>query len=277
MSGTPSPLMQLDIVSLFPPMFEALTNYGVTRRAFEQNICTLAHWNPRDFATDNYRTIDNRPFGGGPGMVMTPEPLDKAITSARERQAALGIKPKVIYLSPQGPVLKHERVMELSREPGLVLIAGRYEGIDERVLQQHDVEEISLGDYVLSGGELAVMVLLDAIIRQLPGVLNDAQSAVEDSFYDGLLDCPHYTRPEVYLSQAVPPVLLSGNHAEIAKWRLLQRLQRTQTRRPDLFGQRVLSKQESRLLGLEPPKRRRKVASEQEQGSNNMEKNHESD
>lgn len=270
--------LQLDVITLFPPMFEALTAYGITRRAFENGICELKCWNPRDFATDSYRTIDDRPYGGGPGMVMLPEPLDQAIAAAKQRQAAAGHVPRLIYLSPQGPVLTHEKVMQLAQEPGLILLAGRYEGVDERVLQLHDAEEISLGDYVLSGGELPAMVLMDALIRQLPGVLNDAQSAVEDSFYDGLLDCQHYTRPEVYRGQAVPPVLLSGNHAEIAKWRLQQRLQRTQARRPDLFGQRVLSKQESRLLGLEPTKRRRtKVVSEQEQDSNTMGKNHESD
>lgn len=266
--------MQLDVISIFPEMFDALKNFGVTRRAFEQGICELATWNPRDFARDNYRTVDDRPYGGGPGMVMLPEPLDAAIAAARARQAERGVSaPRVMYLSPQGAVLNHQRVMALAAEPGLVLLAGRYEGIDERVLELNAVEEISLGDYVLSGGELPAMVLMDALIRQLPGVLNDAQSAVEDSFYDGLLDCPHYTRPEIYQGREVPPVLLSGNHAEIAKWRLQQRLRRTQDRRPDLFGQRVLSKQESRLLGLEPAKRRRqRRASEQEQDSENMEK-----
>lgn len=267
------PTVQLDVVTLFPPMFQALTDWGITRRAFEQGICQLQCWNPRDFTHDAYRTVDDRPYGGGPGMVMLAEPLDLALTAARQRQQALGVNPRVIYLSPQGRVLDHARVMQLAQEPGLILLAGRYEGVDERVLQLHDVEEISLGDYVLSGGELPAMVLLDALIRQLPGVLNDAQSAVEDSFYDGLLDCPHYTRPEVYRGQAVPPVLLSGNHAHIAAWRLQQRLLKTRARRPELFGQRVLSKQESRLLGLEPAKRRKRgTVSEQEQDSGNMEK-----
>lgn len=269
--------MQLDVITLFAPMFDALTQWGVTRRAFELGLCQLQCWNPRDFTQDNYRTVDDRPYGGGPGMVMLPQPLDEAISAAKARQAAFGIQPRLIYMSPQGRVLQHERVMQLVQEPGLILLAGRYEGVDERVLQLHDAEEISLGDYVLSGGELPAMVLLDALIRQIPGVLNDAQSAVQDSFYDGLLDCPHYTRPEVYRGQEVPPVLLSGNHAAIASWRLQQRLLRTQTRRPDLFGQRELSKQESRLLGLEPAKRRKKAVSEQEQDSSTWKNNHESD
>ena len=240
--------MIFDVVTLFPPMFEAVSHYGISRRALENGLFALHCWNPRDFSSDNYRTIDDRPYGGGPGMVMVPEPLDAAITAAKQRQAELGITPRVVYLSPQGPVLNHAKVMQLVAEPGLVLIAGRYEGIDERVLALHQVEEISLGDYVLSGGELAAMVLIDAIVRQLPGALNDAQSAVEDSFVDGLLDCPHYTRPEQYKGMPVPDVLLSGNHALISRWRLQQRLARTQARRPDLLAARTLTKEESRLL-----------------------------
>lgn len=241
--------MNFDVITLFPPMFDALAKHGITRRALEQERFQLQLWNPRDFTEDNYRTVDDRPYGGGPGMVMLAEPLEKAILAAKERQKQAGVaNPRVIHLSPQGKVLTHQRVMELTREPGLVLLASRYEGVDERLLRHQVDEEISLGDYVLSGGELAAMVLIDAIVRQLPGVLGDAESAVQDSFVDGLLDCPHYTRPEVYQGEAVPEVLLSGHHAEIQRWRLKQALGRTWLRRPDLLAARQLTKQESGLL-----------------------------
>ncbi|HCA27300.1 MAG TPA: tRNA (guanosine(37)-N1)-methyltransferase TrmD, partial [Betaproteobacteria bacterium] len=190
-----------------------------------------------------------RPYGGGPGMVMLAEPLEKAIEAAKQRQCGIGVaQPRVIYLSPQGERLNHRRVMELSERPGLIFLAGRYEGVDERLLSRQVDEEISIGDYVLSGGELAAMVVIDAIVRQLPGVLGDADSAAEDSFVDGLLDYPHYTRPEVYAGMAAPPVLLSGNHAEIRRWRLRQALGRTALRRPALLEKRGLSVEEKKLL-----------------------------
>ncbi|MEW5943008.1 MAG: tRNA (guanosine(37)-N1)-methyltransferase TrmD [Pseudomonadota bacterium] len=240
---------QFDVVTLFPPMFGAVTEYGVTRRAREQGRYELHLWNPRDFTEDNYRTVDDRPYGGGPGMVMLAEPLEKAIVAARQRQLAAGTaKPKVIYLSPQGRLLDHAKVMELIGAQGLILLAGRYEAVDERLLERQVDEEISIGDYVLSGGELPAMVLIDSIVRQLPGVLGDAESAAQDSFVNGLLDCPHYTRPEVYQGQAVPEVLMSGNHARINRWRLKQALGRTWLRRPDLLAARQLTKEESGLL-----------------------------
>jgi tRNA (guanine37-N1)-methyltransferase len=212
--------MQFDIVSLFPELFAAITQSGITRRAFEQGRCTLGLWNPRDFTSDNYRTVDDRPYGGGPGMVMLAKPLEMALTAAAQRQQDQGLpRPRVIYLSPQGRVLNHQRVMQLATEPGLVLLCGRYEAVDQRLLDRCVDEEISIGDFVLSGGELPAMALMDAVIRQLPGVLHDDASAAEDSFVNGLLDYPHYTRPEVYEGVAVPPVLLGGHHAEIVKWR----------------------------------------------------------
>ena len=228
--------MQFDVVTLFPEMFAALTQSGITRRAFEQKKCELALWNPRDFTTDNHRTVDDRPYGGGPGMVMLAKPLEAAIGAARQRQQQQHASlPRVVYLSPQGRPLTHQRVMQLSAEPGLVLLCGRYEAIDQRLLDRCVDEEISLGDFVLSGGELPAMALMDAVIRQLPGVLNDGASAVEDSFVNGLLDCPHYTRPEEYDGVAVPPVLMGGHHAEIEKWRRQQMLLATVNKRPDLI------------------------------------------
>ncbi len=245
--------MIFDVVTLFPEMFDALTQYGITRRAIEQHRFALQTWNPRDFTTDKYRTIDDRPYGGGPGMVMLGEPLGAAINAAKQRQAAAGVsKSRVVYLSPQGRQLSQAVVKELvaKSDQGLILLAGRYEGIDERLIRQYVDEEISIGDYVLSGGELAAMVLVDSLVRQLPGVLGDAESAEQDSFADGLLDCPHYTRPEVFNGEVVPPVLLSGNHADIKRWRLSQSLGRTWLRRPDLLAKRNLTKEESRLLTL---------------------------
>jgi tRNA (guanine37-N1)-methyltransferase len=242
--------MRFDVVTLFPEMFEALTKYGVTRRAAEQGKFELQAWNPRDFTTDNYRTIDDRPYGGGPGMVMLAEPLEKAISAAKAAQAKSGkAKSRVIHLSPQGRQLTHEVVMELlARDEGLILLASRYEGVDERLLRSQVDEELSIGDYVLSGGELAAMVVMDSVVRQIPGVLGDDASAQQDSFVQGLLDCPHYTRPEIYNGEAVPEVLMSGHHAEIEKWRLKQALGRTAERRPDLLAHRQLTKQEARLL-----------------------------
>jgi tRNA (guanine37-N1)-methyltransferase len=242
-------MFQFDVVTLFPEMFEAVTENGVTGRARERRIFDLVAWNPRDFAVNSYRTVDDRPYGGGPGMVMMAEPLEKALRAARQRQLSAGAKrTKVVYLSPQGAKLDHRKVMEWSALQGLVLLAGRYEGVDERLIARAVDEEISIGDYVLSGGELAAMVLMDAVVRQLPGVLGDAESASQDSFVNGLLDCPHYTRPEVYENEGVPPVLLSGNHAVIARWRLKQALGRTWQRRPDLLEQRALSEEDRALL-----------------------------
>lgn len=228
--------MQFDVVTLFPEMFAALTGSGITRRAFQQEKCALTLWNPRDFTTDAHRTVDDRPYGGGPGMVMMARPLESAIEAAKSRQRETGVsKPRVVYLSPQGKPLTHERVMALKDEPGLVLLCGRYEAVDQRLLDRCVDEEISLGDFVLSGGELPAMALMDAVIRQLPGVLNDDASAVEDSFVNMLLDCPHYTRPESYEGVAVPAVLLGGHHAEIVKWRREQSLKATARKRPDLL------------------------------------------
>lgn len=228
--------MQFDVVTLFPEMFTALTQSGITRRAFEQQKCTLSLWNPRDFTTDNHRTVDDRPYGGGPGMVMLAKPLEAAIGAAKARQVQQGMpKPRVVYMSPQGHPLTHQRVMQLTTEPGLVLLCGRYEAVDQRLLDRCVDEEISLGDFVLSGGELPAMALMDAVIRQLPEVLNDDASAVEDSFVNGLLDCPHYTRPEVYEGTAVPAVLMGGHHAEIEKWRHQRMLEATAKKRPDLI------------------------------------------
>jgi tRNA (guanine37-N1)-methyltransferase len=241
--------MRFDVVTIFPAMFDAIIDHGVTQRASDQARYSLNCWNPRDYTSDNYRRVDDRPYGGGPGMLMLPEPLEAAIESARLAQAEAGVvAPRVIYMSPQGAPLTHATVERLSKAPGLIVLAGRYEGIDERVIERQVDEEISIGDYVLSGGELPAMVMIDAIVRLLPGVLNDAASAQEDSFVDGLLDCPHYTRPEEYRGMAVPAVLLSGNHAHIRRWRLKQALGRTWLRRPDLLAQRQLTKEEARLL-----------------------------
>lgn len=237
--------MQIAVVSLFPEMFTAVSGHGVTGRAVKQGLVELQHSNPRDFTHDRHRTVDDRPYGGGPGMLMKVDPLQQAIAAARESIAAGA---RVIYLSPQGRRLDHARVLELARAPALILIAGRYEGVDERLLESDVDEELSIGDYVLSGGELAAMVVIDAVTRQLPGVLGHEQSAQEDSFAEGLLDCPHYTRPEVYQGRPVPEVLLSGNHEEIRRWRLKQALGRTRERRPDLLEGRAMTPEEEQLL-----------------------------
>ena len=239
-----------DVVTLFPEMFAALTQSGVTRRALESGRWSLQLWNPRDFTHDRHRSVDDRPYGGGPGMVMMPAPLEAAIEAARARQQALGVSAsRVICLSPQGSLLTHARVLRLAHAgEALLLVCGRYEGIDERLIARCVDEEISIGDFVLSGGEIPAMALLDAIVRQLPGVLNDAESAQQDSFVAGLLDCPHYTRPEEYAGLRVPEVLLSGHHEEIRRWRLQQALGRTWQRRPELLAGRALSKSETQLL-----------------------------
>jgi tRNA (guanine37-N1)-methyltransferase len=228
--------MQFDVVSLFPEMFTALTQSGVTRRAHEQGLWQLSLWNPRDFTQDRHRTVDDRPYGGGPGMVMMARPLEAAIDTARQRQIDLGLPaPRVVFMSPQGKPLTHERAMALKNEPGLVVLCGRYEAVDQRLLDRVVDEEISLGDFVLSGGEIPAMALMDAVVRLIPGVLGDDASAVEDSFVNGLLDSPHYTRPDVYEDVAVPPVLMGGNHAEITKWRRQRMLEATAKKRPDLL------------------------------------------
>ncbi|MBI3283897.1 MAG: tRNA (guanosine(37)-N1)-methyltransferase TrmD [Burkholderiales bacterium] len=229
--------MQFDVITLFPEMFAAITQSGVTRRAFEQNKCELKLWNPRDFTSDRHRTVDDRPYGGGPGMVMLAKPLQAAIEAAQARQIAAGAAaPKVLYLSPQGHPLTHRRVMQMAELSGMVLLCGRYEAVDQRLLDNYVDEEISLGDFVLSGGELPAMALMDSVIRQLPGVLHDDASAVQDSFVNGLLDCPHYTRPEVFEGVTAPAVLLGGNHAEIEKWRRERSLEASMRKRPDLIA-----------------------------------------
>lgn len=245
--------MQFDVVTLFPEMFAALTQSGVTRRAFEQGKCGLSLWNPRDFTTDNHRTVDDRPYGGGPGMVMMARPLEATINAAKQRQTEFGLAaPRVVFMSPQGRALTHERVTQLKAEPGLVILCGRYEAVDQRLLDRCVDEEISVGDFVLSGGALPAMALMDAVIRLLPGVLNTEASAIEDSFVNGLLDSPHYTRPETYEGMAVPPVLMGGNHAEIVKWRRQRMLEATATKRPDLLvsarAAGLLSKTDEKFL-----------------------------
>ncbi|UXY51914.1 tRNA (guanosine(37)-N1)-methyltransferase TrmD [Pseudomonas tohonis] len=237
--------MQVEVISIFPEMFAAISEYGITSRAVKQGLLKLTCWNPRTFTEDRHQTVDDRPFGGGPGMVMKIQPLERALAAAK---ASAGEQAKVIYLSPQGRQLKQEAVRELVQSESLILIAGRYEGIDERFIEEHVDEEWSIGDYVLSGGELPAMVLIDAVTRLLPGALGHADSAEEDSFTDGLLDCPHYTRPEVYADKRVPDVLLSGNHEHIRRWRLQQSLGRTWERRADLLDSRSLSGEEKKLL-----------------------------
>ena len=229
--------MRFDVVSLFPEMFRAITASGVSGRALEQGRWTLSTWNPRDFAHDNYRRVDDRPFGGGPGMVMLPDPLADAIDAAVRDDAS---QARIVLMSPQGRQLDHQRVMRyVEQRQRLVVVCGRYEGIDERLLGAYIDDEVSIGDFVLSGGELAAMALIDAVVRQLPGVLNDAASAQQDSFAQpasgGLLDCPHYTRPEVWRGEVVPEVLLSGHHGNIARWRREQALASTWRKRPDLI------------------------------------------
>ena len=237
--------MRIALVSLFPDMFAAVSELGVTGRAVRQGQVSLSYSNPRNYSADTHRTVDDRPYGGGPGMLMKIEPLQQAIAAARK---VAGPDARVIYLSPQGQPFHHHRAMELAKLQGLVLVAGRYEGVDERLIEAAVDEELSIGDYVLSGGELAAMVVIDAVTRQLPGVLGHESSASEDSFADGLLDCPHYTRPETYQGMHVPEVLLSGNHEEIRRWRLKQALGRTYERRPELLQGRAMRAEEETLL-----------------------------
>ncbi|AVJ56351.1 tRNA (guanosine(37)-N1)-methyltransferase TrmD [Idiomarina sp. OT37-5b] len=237
--------MQVGVISLFPEMFAAITEHGVTRRAIQDGLLSIEVWNPRDFTQDKHRTVDDRPYGGGPGMLMMVQPLVDAINAAKQR---LGEETPVIYLSPQGQKLDHQGVAQLAQHDRMILIAGRYEGIDERVIQQYVDAEWSIGDYVLSGGELPAMVLIDAVARLVPGVLGHQDSAAEDSFADGLLDCPHYTRPEVYNEQRVPSVLLSGDHEKIRRWRLQQSLGKTWLQRRDLMNRLALTDEQEQLL-----------------------------
>lgn len=236
--------MRIDVISIFPPMFAPLRDYGVVGRAITQGSVQLQVWNPRDYSTDKHRAVDERPYGGGPGMVMAAPPLQAAIAAARAANSVA----RVAYLSPQGRRLDHAGVMELARRAGVILLCGRYEGIDERIINSCVDEEWSIGDYVVSGGELAAMVAIDAVVRQLPGSLGHEDSAAQDSFVAGLLDCPHYTRPEIFDGAQVPAVLLSGDHAAIRRWRLQQSLGRTWARRPDLLAQLQLSDEQQRLL-----------------------------
>ena len=256
-------MKQFDVVTLFPEMLEAIARHGITRRALEEGVFELKTWDPRSFATDNYRRVDDRPYGGGPGMVMLPEPLEACIEGAKARQRAAGVAaPKVVLMSPQGERLDEGLVKELSLEAGLVVIAGRYEGVDERLVARSVDREVSIGDYVTSGGELPAMVMIDCIVRRLPGSLNDAESASQDSFSAGLLDWPHYTRPEEWRQARVPEVLLSGNHAAIARWRRKQALGRTWDRRPELLDESGLSREDRQLLD---EYRRERQATQQQQ------------
>ncbi len=236
-------------MTLFPEMFRAFTESGITARAVADGRVTVQSWNPRDFTEDPYRRVDDRPYGGGPGMVMQIEPLRRALRAARAAAAEAGVTASVVYLSPQGRVLTQAWVQTAAlQRSGVILLCGRYEGIDERLIDAEVDEEISIGDYVVSGGELPALVLMDALTRLLPGVLNTPASAEQDSFSAGLLDCPHYTRPEQDDGRTVPAVLLSGDHAAIRRWRLQQSLWRTRTRRPDLWAARTLSAEEHAVL-----------------------------
>lgn len=236
--------MRLGVVTLFPEMFDAL-HHGIPGRALRAGILSLDLWNPRDYTHDRHRTVDDRPYGGGPGMVMKVQPLEEALCAAR---ILLGHEVPVVYLSPQGQPLNQAILAEFAKQPALILLAGRYEGVDERFIEAEVDQELSVGDYVLSGGELAAMVVIDGITRLLPGALGHPASADQDSFVDGLLDHPHYTRPEVYEGRPVPQVLLSGNHEAIRRWRLTQALRRTRQRRPDLLANLVLTNEQRILL-----------------------------
>lgn len=236
--------MRFDVVSLFPELVTAVAASGVTGRAVERGLLALNCWNPRDFTDDRHNTVDDRPYGGGPGMVMKFEPLARCVQAARKAAP----EAKVAYLSPQGRRFDQQAARELASRPGLILVAGRYEGVDERFIEAEVDEEWSIGDYVLSGGELAAMVIIDAVARLLPGTLGDAESVLQDSFMEGLLDCPHYTRPESTDGRRVPEILLGGDHQRIARWRRRQALGRTWERRPDLLEVLELDEEDRRLL-----------------------------
>ncbi|WFF38969.1 tRNA (guanosine(37)-N1)-methyltransferase TrmD [Moraxella nasibovis] len=243
------------VISIMPQMFAAVREFGITGRAVSRGQVAIHTINPRDFTTDNYKRIDERTFGGGPGMVMMAEPLEKAILHAKtlaqvhfdEKNISAPACP-VLYLSPQGKTLDEPSVVELAGLDGMILLCGRYEGIDERLLERYVDGEISVGDYVLTGGELPAMIVMDSVIRRLPSVMGDDHSALQDSFVDGLLDCPHYTKPLEFHGQKVPEVLLSGHHANIAKWRFLQQVKRTQARRPDLWEKFTPTKEQAKWL-----------------------------
>jgi tRNA (guanine37-N1)-methyltransferase len=237
--------MRFDFVTLFPRMVQAMTTEGVTGRAVKRGLVDLGLWNPRDYARDQYRTVDDRPYGGGPGMVMKFEPLRDAIHAAKDASV---LSARTIYLSPQGRLLDQQAIIHLSHLPRLILVAGRYEGVDERLIEAEIDEEWSIGDYVISGGELAALVLFDAVVRLIPGVLGHAESAEQDSHMTGLLDCPHYTRPESVEGCAVPKVLQSGDHEAIRRWRLRQSLRRTRLRRPELLDKLIMDREQQKLL-----------------------------
>ena len=237
--------MHFDVITLFPEMVAAASAYGVTGRAIERTVVSLSVWNPRDYALDRHRTVDDRPYGGGPGMVMKYQPLHDAVNNAKQARTEVG---KVIYLSPQGRPVTQALLSEASKMPRIILVAGRYEGIDERFVELDCDDEWSIGDYVISGGELAALVVIDAVTRLLPGVLGDDNSALQDSHSDGLLDCPHFTRPEQVEGHLVPDVLLGGNHAAIDRWRMKQALGRTWLRRPELLKKKNLSAEQEHLL-----------------------------
>jgi tRNA (guanine37-N1)-methyltransferase len=237
--------MKIALITLFPEMFEALTDYGISGRALDKGLLEISSFNPRDYTSDAHATVDDRPYGGGPGMVLMIEPLRRAIAAAKNWIEGESL---VVYLSPQGKVLDQQAVNDLATEQSIILLAGRYEGVDERLIQLEVDQEWSIGDYVLSGGEIPAMVVVDALIRQLPGALGHKESANQDSFSDGLLDCPHYTRPDCYEGITVPDILLSGNHEKIRQWRLAQSLMRTQQRRPDLLEKLELNNEQKALL-----------------------------
>ncbi|TAK63000.1 tRNA (guanosine(37)-N1)-methyltransferase TrmD [Methylobacter sp.] len=237
--------MRFDVVTLFPEMVTAAAGCGVTGRAIERNIVSLSVWNPRDYTRDRHKTVDDRPYGGGPGMVMKYQPLHEAVHDAKQAGSKTA---KVVYLSPQGKPITQVLLSEASKTSQIILVAGRYEGIDERFVEMDCDEEWSIGDYVISGGELAALIVIDAVTRLLPGVLGDEDSALQDSYSDGLLDCPHYTRPEQIDGHSVPEVLLGGNHADIERWRMKQALGRTWQRRPDLLKKKNLSAEQENLL-----------------------------
>ena len=237
--------MRFDVVTLFPEMITTAASYGVTGRAIERKIVSLSVWNPRDYTHDKHRTVDDRPYGGGPGMVMKYQPLHDAVKSAKR---AGNDTAKVVYLSPQGKPITQALLSEACDISQLILVAGRYEGIDERFVELDCDDEWSIGDYVISGGELAALIVIDAVTRLLPGVLGDEDSAQQDSHSDGLLDCPHFTRPEQIEGRSVPEVLLGGNHADIDRWRMKQALGRTWQRRPDLLKKKNLSAEQENLL-----------------------------
>jgi tRNA (guanine37-N1)-methyltransferase len=237
--------VRFDVLTLFPEMVKSAAGYGVTGKALERGILELHVWNPRDFTVDRHKTVDDRPYGGGPGMLMKYQPIHDALSGAKKASSETA---KVVYLSPQGKPITQALLAEASRLPRLVMVAGRYEGIDERFVEQDCDEEWSIGDYVLSGGELGALVVIDAITRLLPGALGDEDSAQQDSHVDGLLDCPHYTRPELVNGVPVPDVLLSGNHAEINRWRMKQALGKTWQKRPDLLQRKQLTDEQKKLL-----------------------------